>query len=157
MQQYNSKISIFSLNCQSINAKYDKLKLILDDVNTLNPISTICVQENWCHNEIDNNFFSLPNYTLINSYRRLTAHRGLIMYVHDDFAFKEINEKLQITDTSTLFESFFVEVWRKNSIYKKYVNGNIYRLPSYISDDVKAFINEFTALLSGLSIRSNSV
>ena len=36
LQQYNSKISILSLNCQSINAKYDKLKLFLDDVNTLN-------------------------------------------------------------------------------------------------------------------------
>ena len=35
LQQYNSKISILSLNCQSINAKYDKLKLFLDDVNTL--------------------------------------------------------------------------------------------------------------------------
>ena len=32
------------------------------------------------------------------------------MYVHDDFAFKEINEKLPITHTSTLFESLFVEV-----------------------------------------------
>ena len=35
--------------------------------------------------------------------------------------------------------------------------GNIYRLPSYISDDVKSFINEFTALLNGLSMRSKSV
>ena len=94
------------------------------------------VQESWCHDEIDINCFSLPNYTLINSYRRLTAHGGLIMYVHDDFAFKEIYEKLPITHTSTLFESVFVEVWRKSSIYKKYVIGNIYRLPSYISDDI---------------------
>ena len=116
LQQYNSKISILSLNFQSINAKYDKLKLFLDDVNTLNPISIICVQESWCHDEEDINCFSLPNYTLINSYRRLTAHGGLIIYVHDDFAFKEINEKLPITHTSTLFEGLFVEVWRKNSI-----------------------------------------
>ena len=99
----------------------------------------------------------MPNYTLINSYRRLTAHGGLIMYVHDNFAFNEINENLPITHTSTLFESLFVEVWRKNIIYKKYVIGNIYRLPSYISDDVKSFINEFTALLNGLSMRSKSV
>ena len=99
----------------------------------------------------------MPNYTLINSYRRLTAHGGLIMYVHDDFALNEINENLPITHTSTLFESLFVEVWRKNIIYKKYVIGNIYQLPSYISDDVKSFINEFTALLNGLSMRSKSV
>ena len=157
LQQYNVNVSVLSLNCQSINAKYDKLKLFLDVVNTHNPISIICIQESWCHDEIDINCFSLPNYTLINSYRRLTAHGGLIMYVHDDFAFNEINENLPITHTSTLFESLFVEVWRKNIIYKKYVIGNIYRLPSYISDDVKSFINEFTALLNGLSMRSKSV
>ena len=79
------------------------------------------------------------------------------MYEHDDFVFNEINEKLPITHTSTLFDSLFVEVWRKNIIYKKYVIGNIYRLPSYISDDVKSFINEFTALLNVLSMRSKSV
>ena len=79
------------------------------------------------------------------------------MYAYDDFAFNEINEKLPITYTSTLFKSLFVEVWRKNIIYKKYVIGNIYRLPSYISDDVKSFINELTALLNGLSVRSKSV
>ena len=55
LQQYNSKISILSLSCKSINAKYGKLKLFLDDVNTLNPISIICVQESWCHDEIDIN------------------------------------------------------------------------------------------------------
>ena len=40
-QQYNSKISMLSINCQSINAKFDKLKLFLDDVNTKNKISAI--------------------------------------------------------------------------------------------------------------------
>ena len=39
LQQYNGNVSILSLNCQSINVKYDKLKLFLDDVNTHNPIS----------------------------------------------------------------------------------------------------------------------
>ena len=41
LQQYNGNFRILSLNCQSINAKYDKLKLFLDDVNTHNPISII--------------------------------------------------------------------------------------------------------------------
>ena len=58
-----------SLNCQSINAKYVQLKLFLDDVNTRNPISVICVQESWAHEEIDKQYFSLPNYTLINANR----------------------------------------------------------------------------------------
>ena len=39
------KISMLSLNCQSINAKFDKLKLFLDDVHIEHPISAICIQE----------------------------------------------------------------------------------------------------------------
>ena len=45
LQNANSKISMLSLNCQSINAKFDKLKLFLEDVNTEYPISVICIQE----------------------------------------------------------------------------------------------------------------
>ena len=60
---------LISLNCQSINAKFKKLKLFLDDVNTHNPISVkyICIQEPWCHEEIDIKYFSLPKYSLINA------------------------------------------------------------------------------------------
>ena len=41
-QNTNSKII---MNCQSINAKFDKLKLFLADVNIECPISVICIQE----------------------------------------------------------------------------------------------------------------
>ena len=37
-----SKISMLSLNCQSINAKFDKLKLFLDDVSTKHRAPNIC-------------------------------------------------------------------------------------------------------------------
>ena len=88
MQSYNSKISMLSLYCQSINAKFDKLKLFLDDVNDQNPISIICIQVTWGHESIQMNYFSLPNYRLINANRRLTAHKGLIIYIHNIFEFK---------------------------------------------------------------------
>ena len=39
LQQYNSKISMLGINCLSINAKFDKLKLFLDNVNTKNMCS----------------------------------------------------------------------------------------------------------------------
>ena len=32
-------------------------------------------------------------YRLINANRRLTAHGGLIIYIHNDFEFKELNEE----------------------------------------------------------------
>ena len=157
LNSLNNGLCTLSLNCQSINAKFDKLKLFLDDVNTQNPISVICIQESWGHEEIDIRYFSLPNYTLINANRRLSLHGGLITYIHDDFAFKELNDMIAISSTSTLFESLFVEIWKKNSHYQKYIIGNIYRLPVYVADDLNVFINEFTDLLIVLRARSKSV
>ena len=50
---------ILSLNCQSINAKFDKLKMFIDYVNDESPISVICIQESWADNEMDMNYFFL--------------------------------------------------------------------------------------------------
>ena len=41
----NGKISILSLNCQSINAKFEKLYFFIDYINDHIPISVICIQE----------------------------------------------------------------------------------------------------------------
>ena len=84
-------------------------------------------------------------------------HGGLITYIHDDFTFKELNDMLPISGTSTLFESLFIKIWEKNSHHQKYVIGNIYRLPVYVADDLNLFINEFTDLLIVLRARSKSV
>ena len=44
LQQYNGKASILGINCQSLNPKFDKFKLFLDDVNSKNQISVICLK-----------------------------------------------------------------------------------------------------------------
>ena len=43
------------------------------------------------------------------------------------------------TNESNLFESLFVELWRKDSTFQKCIVGNVYRLPSYLSADVRSF------------------
>ena len=101
----NGKISILSLNCQSINAKFDKLNFFINYINDHIPISVICIQESWGHEEIDMRLFTLPNYKMVNQNRRLSTHGGLITYVHEDFSYRELNADLPITLTSTLFES----------------------------------------------------
>ena len=49
----NSKISILSLNSQSINAKFDQSKIFLDNINMEFPTSVICIQESWPHDGIE--------------------------------------------------------------------------------------------------------
>ena len=140
----NSKISILSLNSQSINAKFDQLKIFLHNINMECPISVICIQESWTHEGIEMSQFSLLNYTMLFKNRRLSTHGGLIMYIHDDFAYKELDKEIILSSTSNLFESQCVEIWRKTSAYQNYIIGNIYRLPSYIGDDLSTFTDEYT-------------
>ena len=103
-----SKISMLSLNYQSINAKFDKLKLFLDDVSIEHLISVIC-QESWGHEKMEMSYFSLPNYSMVFEKRRLSTHGGLILYVHDDFEYRS----LRMARETKLFESVFVKIWRK--------------------------------------------
>ena len=82
---------------------------------------------------------------------------AVLLYVHDDFVFKELNATLPITHTSMLFKSLIIEVWRKSCDFQKYTIGNIYRLPLYTSDDLTKFIDEYTHLLHELRLRSKIV
>ena len=152
-----SKISMLSLNCQSINAKFDKLKFFLDDVSIEHPISVICIQESWSHEEMEMSYFSLPNYSMVFESRRLSTHGGLILYVHDDFEYRSLSNELIMARESKLFESVFVEIWRKLCIYQKYIVGNVYRLPLYGVDDITLFTHKYINLLNLLRARSNFV
>ena len=108
-------------------------------MNTRETISVICIQEIWGHTGTDMDYFSLPNYTLVNENGRLSNHGGLIIYVHDNFSFKVLNKDMLITHTSKLFKSLIVEIWRNNCKYQKYIIGSIYRLPSYVNIDIELF------------------
>ena len=133
LQNSHNRLSMVSQNCQSINAKFDQLKLFLADINSDSPISVICIQETWGHEGIDMTAFSLPNYAMVYENRRLTAHGGLMIYIHDEFHYRNLNRDIEITNTSDLFESLIVEICRRNNKYQKYLIGNIYRLPNYTS------------------------
>ena len=63
---------------------------------------------------------------MVNQNRRLSAHRGLITYIHDDFAYRELNTMFPAAVTSNLFESLFIEIWRKSFERQKYIVGSIY-------------------------------
>ena len=61
---------------------FDKFKLFFDDVNNENPISIICIQETWGHEDIHMDYFSLHNYTtcIVNTNRRNDARRAYHIY-----------------------------------------------------------------------------
>ena len=86
-------MSMLSLHYQSNNDKFDKLKLFLSHSRRTShvhlkdhPISVICIQESWGHEEMEMSYFSLPNYSMVFKNKRVSTHGGIILYIHDDFA-----------------------------------------------------------------------
>ena len=64
-------------------------------------------------------YFSLPNYSMVFKNRRLSTHGGLILYIHDDFAYKELNNEIVISDKSNLFESILLN-YGENRVHTKH-------------------------------------
>ena len=56
------------------------------------PVSVITLQETWADNEIEMNYFNLPNYTMVYDDSRLSKHGGLITYIHDLFSFERLSD-----------------------------------------------------------------
>ena len=74
-----------SLNCQSINAKFNELQIIVEEICN-NLLSVICLQESWLKESSDFSLYNLANYKLINQFRtECSDHGGLMTYIHDIF------------------------------------------------------------------------
>ena len=121
LNQSHHKLSILNLNSQSINAKFDQLKLFLAQANTTNPISIITLQEAWCDSKTDMNFFNLQGYNMVYEFSRLSKHGGLITYIHNSCSYVKSDIKIN----SNLFESSLIEVYPTSNKTVKYLIGNL--------------------------------
>ena len=64
-----------SSNCQSINAKFNELQIIVGEINN-NPLRVICLQEGWLKENRDFSLYNLANYQLINQFRTECSDHG---------------------------------------------------------------------------------
>ena len=89
--------------------------------------------------------FILPGYTMITKFKRteVSNHGGLIIYVHDDFPFGEVEG-----NQSLVHETLGIELWRNDvNISNTYVIFCVYRVPIGLTPDLLLFIDTFTELL----------
>ena len=117
LSQAKSKLSILSLNIQTINTKFDELKIILDNINQHHPISVICLQKTHHDNESTLSF-ELNDYQLISKSRYCSKAGGLIIYIHNDFNFKHVDISSEMSDndeTKPSWESLFIEIKHKST------------------------------------------
>ena len=113
LTQINSNLSILNLNCQSVNAKFDKLQIFLRCINNdLNSIHVITLQESWGTANLDIKLFNLPDYAMLYDDSRLSKHGGLITYVHDSFAVDRLDIE-EYYQKSTVFKSMILKIHKK--------------------------------------------
>ena len=87
----NENFTVLSLNIQSINAKFDQLKILLHLIQeNICHISAICLQETWLRHDSNNASFSIENYNLISQGKQCSSHGGLAIYFHEKYNFKTV-------------------------------------------------------------------
>ena len=110
LKNKSDQFSILSLNIQSINAKFDQLRNILEGLERQNcKFSVICLQETWLSEASDISLLLLDNYNFISQDKICSSHEGLAIYLLKKYDHKT----LTIYDHSNIWEGQFIEIfWR---------------------------------------------
>ena len=144
MTRANSELRMLNLNISELNSKFDKLKLFLVECNNdTSPLSVITLQETHFTSKIDENYFQLPEYTMVNDFTRLNCN------ICPFFIFTgETIDASKYMQTSTVYKSMFLEIYNNSCKYRKHIVGSIYRRPSQLVADLMQFIDEFSETLA---------
>ena len=135
--------TIISLNCQSVSAKFDNLKIFF--VN-LDKLSAVCLQESWLSTVSDTSLYQLEGYNLISVGQVCSAHSGSYDIFKKEYAYTI----LPVHEQADLWDGQFIEI-SGMPLNKKIILGNIYRPPNYIKDNYLMFFDEIRSVLTGLT------
>jgi len=148
LKHKHNAFSILSLNCQSLQAKFDQLKIYVETfVNSLCPFSIIALQETWLTENHDISLLQLEGYTLLHKPKSCSAHGGVALYLRGNHEYKT----LTINSESNTWDGIFVEVVLNCSNFRntqKIVIGNIYRPPRETVASYELFSNEIQTVMN---------
>ena len=97
LHQIPRQLNILRINTQSLNAKYDKLLLLLNIEQSQNiRFHVICIQETWLSETSDYSLVAIDGYKCIHLSKRsdCSNHGGLITYVDNNYEIERINIKM---------------------------------------------------------------
>ena len=138
-----NNFNILSLNCESINSKFDQINITIEQFKRNGcTFSAVCLQESWLSDDSDTSLLQLDGYNLISQGKRCSTRGGLIIYLKDTIKYKLID----IEANSNIWEGQFIEIEQENVGNKKIILGNVYRPPRDTNENYNQFINEFDFL-----------
>ena len=141
---FTTSMNILSMNCQSLHAKFDYVRLLIDKFKNNSALQVVCLQESWFSADTDLSLYMIPGYHLISTGRYASNHGGLVIYLNTNWDYKVISD-----DTvSKLWERQIVEIIDPNNkLRNKIIVGNIYRPPNNSLDNLNTFMAEFNSTL----------
>ena len=152
-QNNHNSFLIFSLNCQSLNAKFDEIKIQIETFrNGGCEISAFCLQETWLGEDYDTSLLQIEGYTLISQGKICSSHAGLAIYLNNKYKYKTV----EVFEKSNIWESQFLEITYQ-TMTKTIILGNVYRPPKDINENYQTFIDEFANKLVYLNNNRNEV
>ena len=138
-----NSFKIYSINCQSLNAKLDELKVYIEMLNIEGcKFDALCLQEVWLDGDINTSVYKIDGYNFILKGRNKSRHGGLAIYLDEKYNYQLLQSRIPILGE---WEEQFIEV---ETCKAKLVIGNIYRLPRETQTDHKTFFDEFSELIS---------
>ena len=116
---------MFSMNCQSLNAKVDELRILFHELENSNCFfDAICLQETWLDKNSDTSLLAIEGYNLISQGKLCSAHSGLVIYLRNSHKYKI----LSLLTNATVWDGQIIEVTCKKT-NTNIIIGNIYRPP----------------------------
>ena len=138
--------SILSLNCQSLNAKFDQINIKVQQLRSEgHEFKVICLQETWLSDDSETALFQIQGYNLVQHGKQCSAHGGLAIYISTKLNFSTVD----ININSEVWEGQFIEILNIET-NKTLIIGNLYRPPHNTNDLYQTFINEFIPILEHL-------
>ena len=153
ISRIKDNFSVLTLNCQCINAKFDDLYVVLQELlksGNFN-FSVINIQETWIKSGDDGSspdvsLFNLPGYKTFALGASCSSKGGLLCYVLDSI---NAYQKLAI-DKSNIWEGLFLDLEFDST---SLLIGNIYRPPRFNNNNqsIAKFISEFSPIVENIS------
>ena len=125
VQNSPKEFLILTLNIQSVNAKFDNLFPVIDNLaSQVLYFGAICLQETWTSSDSDLSLLQLPGYQLMHQGNTCTKHGGLIIYLNENYHHNIPN----LYNDPNIWEGLFIDI-NGGNLCRTFTIGNIYRPP----------------------------
>ena len=144
-QNNPNEFLILTLNIQSVNAKFNNLFPVIDNLTSQGLyFGAICLQETWTSTDSDLTLLQLPGYQLIHQGSKCTKHGGLMIYLNESYSYKIRN----LFTNSNIWEGLFIDI-NGGNLCRTFTIGNIYRSPhdNNNNTNIQQFISELSPII----------